>query len=262
MSAAPQTFRECPRCGLEPPTAARFCPGCGAALDPELAPVHEHAPGPVNVQRAHAHWLGIPAPLVLLCVGFAALGGAIGLFASGHWPFGLVLLGVAALVLAAYGELSFRESAVGRRSSLLVSDGRERATTWSEVWRARFEELLHRHRARTQLDEIELVRRPALQELGRAVYEGDEAAALAATARLQDLDERKARVERELEEKLAERDERIRQARFPVQDTVMVAPNEPSAPYPPPDEGTPPTPAPVPEPYPPPDEGTPPTPEE
>jgi hypothetical protein len=30
-------------------------------------------------------------------------------------------------------------------------------------------------------------------------------------------------------------------------------------PYPPPDEGTPPTPEPVPEPYPPPDEGTPPS---
>jgi hypothetical protein len=41
---------------------------------------------------------------------------------------------------------------------------------------------------------------------------------------------------------------------------VMVTPNEPNAPYPPPDEGDPPTPAEVPEPYPPPDEGTPPTP--
>jgi len=40
----------------------------------------------------------------------------------------------------------------------------------------------------------------------------------------------------------------------------MVAPNEPSAPYPPPGEAEPPTPAIVPEPSPPPDEGTPPTP--
>jgi len=40
----------------------------------------------------------------------------------------------------------------------------------------------------------------------------------------------------------------------------MVTPNEPSPPYPPPDEGNPPEPAQVPEPYPPPDEGTPPVP--
>jgi hypothetical protein len=41
---------------------------------------------------------------------------------------------------------------------------------------------------------------------------------------------------------------------------MTIAPNEPSAPYPPPDEGDPPTPAIVPEPTPPPDEGTPPAP--
>ena len=41
---------------------------------------------------------------------------------------------------------------------------------------------------------------------------------------------------------------------------MTISPNEPSTPYPPPDEGDPPTPAIVPEPTPPPDEGTPPTP--
>jgi hypothetical protein len=41
---------------------------------------------------------------------------------------------------------------------------------------------------------------------------------------------------------------------------MMVTPNEPSQPYPPPGEGNPPQPAVVPEPYPPPDEGTPPAP--
>ena len=55
----------------------------------------------------------------------------------------------------------------------------------------------------------------------------------------------------------AEAGERIREARFAVQETMMVTPNEP---YPPPGEANPPQPAIVPEPYPPPDEGTPPTP--
>lgn len=55
--------------------------------------------------------------------------------------------------------------------------------------------------------------------------------------------------------------ERIRRARLAVQETIMVTPNEPHPPYPPPDEGNPPEPAQVPEPYPPPDEGTPPAPE-
>jgi hypothetical protein len=51
--------------------------------------------------------------------------------------------------------------------------------------------------------------------------------------------------------------ERIRRARLPVQETVMVLPSEPT---PPPGEATPPVPPQMPEPYPPPDEGTPPTP--
>jgi len=41
---------------------------------------------------------------------------------------------------------------------------------------------------------------------------------------------------------------------------MTISPNEPSVPYPPPDEGDPPTPALIPEPTPPPDEGTPPAP--
>jgi hypothetical protein len=78
--------------------------------------------------------------------------------------------------------------------------------------------------------------------------------------RLAELEEERTRIQAELAAQLAGAEERIRRARLPVQKTVMVNPNEPSAPYPPPDEGDPPQPAQVPEPYPPPDEATSPTP--
>jgi hypothetical protein len=61
----------------------------------------------------------------------------------------------------------------------------------------------------------------------------------------------------ELDRAVEEAGERIRRARLPVEETVMVLPTEPS---PPPDEADPPEPVIVPEPYPPPDEGTPPEP--
>lgn len=47
-----------------------------------------------------------------------------------------------------------------------------------------------------------------------------------------------------------------RQGRYGAAMTEPIEPVEPVEPAPPPDEGTPPTPAPVPEPYPPPDEAT------
>jgi hypothetical protein len=50
-----------------------------------------------------------------------------------------------------------------------------------------------------------------------------------------------------------------REPRYGAEVTALEIPELPPEPAPPPDEGTPPTPAPVPEPYPPPDEGTPPS---
>src|SRR5581483_10429621 len=117
-----------------------------------------------------------------------------------------------------------------------------------------------RWRSQSRLGAIAAERGPALQALGDAAWRGDAAAERAARQRLVELEQDVKRGEDELATRLADADERIRRARLPVQETMMVTPNEPSAPYPPPDEGNPPQPAQVPEPYPPPDEGTPPTP--
>jgi membrane protein implicated in regulation of membrane protease activity len=212
-------------------------------------------------EHVERRWLGMPARFVLLCLGFAALGAAVGLFASGSWAWGIVLLLVAAVVLAGLAEATRRSGDVWlQHSSRLAADGRAQASTAAEVWRTRVEKALSRWRMQSRLDAVEAERAPALRALGEAVWRGDETAERAARQRLAELDEERERVEAELAERLAGADERIRRARLQVQDTVMVTPNEPSPPYPPPDEGNPPEPAQVPEPYPPPDEGTPPTP--
>ncbi len=131
--------------------------------------------------------------------------------------------------------------------------GRAQALTSAEVWRTRLETSVTNWRTRSRLDEIGLARGPALQELGTAVRSGDRRAANEASKRLDEIDEQEWRLGAELELQSAQAKEKIRLARLPVQETVLVAP-EPSAPYPPPDEGNPPTPAIVPEQSPPPDE--------
>jgi hypothetical protein len=212
-------------------------------------------------ESVERRWLGIPARFVLLCLGFAALGASIGLFATGSWGWGIVLLLLAAIVLAALGEATRRSTDVWlRHSSRLAADGRAHAATTAEVWRTRLDASLTRWRTRSRLDAIAVERGPALRALGDAVWRGDSTAEREARQRLVDLEQEEKTIEDELAERLAGADERIRRARFPVQETVMVTPNEPSPPYPPPDEGNPPEPARIPEPYPPPDEGTPPTP--
>ena len=173
------------------------------------------------------------------------------------------MLLLAGILLAALGESTRRAGDVwAQRSSRLAADSRAQAATTAEVWRTKLDTSVTRWRTRSRLDGIETDRGPALRALGEAVWEGDATAESAARQRLVELEEERKRIEDELAVQLAGADERIRRARLPVQDTVMVTPNEPNPPYPPPDEGNPPQPAEVPEPYPPPDEGTPPTPAE
>lgn len=276
MSASPVRESACRSCGEELSPNARFCSNCGAPVG-ELPPL-ETVPGPVVHESAERRWLGLPARFVLLCLGFGALGAAIGLFATGSWAWGIVMLLLAVILLAALGESTRRAGDVwAQHSSRLAADGRAHAASTAEVWRARFDTALTRWRTQSRLDAIDAERGPALRALGEAVWRGDEDAERDARQRLVELEQEQKRIEDELAVELAGADERIRRARLPVQDTVMVTPNEagsvgggaadarpeepgPSAPYPPPDEGNPPQPAEVPESYPPPDEGTPPTP--
>jgi hypothetical protein len=259
MSASPIRENACPRCGEELAPNARFCSSCGAPVG--QLPTLETVPGPVVHESVERRWLGVPARFALLCLGFASLGAAIGLFATGSWAWGIVMLLLAPIFLFALLAAARQGSDVWlEQSSRFASERRTHAATTAEVWRTRFDTTVTRWRSRSRLDAIDIDRRPALQALGEAVWRGDATAEDEARQRLAELEDERKRVEEELAAQLAEADEKIRRAQISVQDTEMVTPNEPSAPYPPPDEGDPPQPAEIPEPYPPPDEGTPPTP--
>ena len=244
------------------------------------SPPSETAPGPIVREQLERRWFGLPARFVLLCLGCAALGATVGLFVARAWGWGVATLLVALFAFGALREaVRQKGQLLPERSTRLAADGRSQALTAAEVWRTRVDTSLAGWRTRSRLNGLERARGPALQELGAAVRSGDRRAANEASKRLDELDERERSLEADLELQLARAKERIRLARLPVQETVVVAPTsagsvageaadarrqdpgEPNAPYPPPDEGNPPTPAIVPEPSPPPDEGTPPAPD-
>ncbi len=229
----------------------------------QQTPLTETVPGPVVRKHVEARWLGVPARFFLLCLACAALGAAIGLFAASAWGWGVAALLVAFIAFGALREAVRQKGGLlPEKHVQLAVDGRDQALTTAQVWRTKLETSLASRRTRLQLEEVRLARGPALQDFGAAVRSGNRRAADDASRRLDELDEVERSLELELERQAAQAEERIRLARLPVQETVMVTPNEPSAPYPPPNEGDPPTPAIVPEPSPPPDEGTPPTPAE
>ncbi len=209
---------------------ARFCPTCGAQVDAgstvrAAVPPNETGPVPVSLQRSEPHWFGVAPPHVLLAVAGVAFVFAIVLFATGHWPYGLILLGAAALLFATFLEAARRrpESGVTRASV----DARERARSSWETLRARQVAMVEARRIRSALLLLESDRRGALQDLGAAAHAQDATAEAAARARLADLDAREAELRSGLDAALGEADERIRKARLPVQETMMVLPTEP-----------------------------------
>lgn len=249
MSASPVTDA-CPNCGATPPLRARFCPECGYPL------FEEEAPAPVSLQVSEPRWFGVTPPQLLLGVAGAVLVLAIVLFAVGHWPYGLILVGLAALLLAAFIEAARRRPHAhpAARAGIVV---RERTHSVLEELRARSTATADARRIQGELHAVEHERRQALTGLGAAAHARDSTAEAAARAQLAELDDREAALTAELEERLWAAGERIRKAKLPVQDTMMVLPTEPA---PPPNEADPPQPAVVPEPYPPPDEADPPQP--
>jgi hypothetical protein len=210
---------------------------------------------PVSYQVAEPRFFGVTPPFLLLALAITVFVVAIVLFATGHWPYGLIVLGLSALLVAAFLEAARRRPAKTLGHSTVVA--RERAHSTVETFRARAFAAAEVRRMRRVLMQIDADRRALLHDLGAATHFGDAEGEAAIRARLGELDVHEAQVRAELEAALAHAGERIRKAQLPVQETMMVLPGEPT---PPPGEATPPQPAIVPEPYPPPDEATPPEP--
>jgi hypothetical protein len=237
----------CANCGKRLPKQSRFCPECGRPVDEgetkvEELPPDETGPVPVTFTHAERRYYGVmPTALALGLVGVAVVA-AIVLFATGHWPIALVVLGVGVLLLLVSVETGvFRERAGVAADSFAT---RGRATT----------RLLA---LRRELRRLDVARRRLLYELGVAVYRDDEQATAATRQQLAELDEAWRQREIEMQTVTAHAHDRIRRRRLEVQPTEMVEiPDQPAAPG----EQDPVGPAVIPEPYPPPDEGNPPEP--
>ena len=237
----------CANCGRRLPKSSRYCPDCGrptadGGTKVLEVPPDETGPVPVTYVESERTVYGVaPTPLVLV---LAAAGVALSivLFVTGHWPIGLVVLGLALLfALITIETGAFRERA-GFAAESMTTRGRATARVLA---------------VRRELRRLGAVRARLLFELGDAVYRGDEQATESARNRVAELDELVRQREGEMEAVMAQAQERLQRRRLEVQPTEMVeVPEEPA----PPGEQDPVGPAVIPEPYPPPDEGTPPQP--
>jgi hypothetical protein len=237
----------CANCGRRLPKQSRFCPECGQPVAQGETKVQELPPdetGPVPVEYTHAerHYYGVTPTAFAVGLAVLVVVAAVVLFATGHWPIGLILLGIGVLLLLVSVETgAFRDRAGVAADSVAT---RGRATTRILA-------------LRRELRKLAVLRGRLLFELGEAVYRDDEQATQVARQRLGELDETWRQREAEMQSVNAQAQDRLHRRRLEVQPTEMVElPEEPAAPG----EQGPVGPAVIPEPYPPPDEGNPPQP--
>ena len=211
-------------------------------------PGEETGPVPVSISHAEPRWFGVTPPLALLLLALIALGAAVALFVTGSWPYGLILVGVSALIFAGFLEAARRrpDSRLTSYAASSVASAREHAAAAVDRLLVRSSAAAEVRRVRNARAALEADRRTAMLELGEAVHRDDEPAAQAVRRRLAELDAIEANLHDRLAQRLSSAEERIRRSKLSVQETMVRVPE----PYPPPDEGTPPTPAPVPEPSP------------
>jgi hypothetical protein len=235
----------CANCGRRLPKESRYCPECGQPTGEGETKVHEVPPdetGPVPLTyvEAERRYYGVTPTRLVLGLAVAGVVLAIVLFATGHWPIGLVLLGLSLLLVLVTVELGVFRARAGVAADSLATRGRAAARLVA---------------LRRELRRLGSVRARLLFELGDAVYRGDEQATESARAKVAEVDDVARQREGEMQTVIAQARDRLERRRLEVQSTEMVEVPDPDQPTMP-DVG----PAVIPEPYPPPDEGNPPQP--
>jgi hypothetical protein len=210
----------CPACGAEAPPGSRFCPQCGAKLGDGSAPAEQRDS---TAGRSRAPSL----TMLLLAVSGIALVAGIVLVALGTWVVGLVLVGIALLLLAIALEAARRrpEVAADGTPGRALGSVRARAGAATDVLLARTTARREILRWRKELMVLDSTRSDLTRELGEAVHGGDEARADEARGRLVAVDEAIAAKQREIARIAEEAAERVSRAKLDVQPTELVGPD-------------------------------------
>ena len=170
------------------------------------------------------------------------------LFAAGVWAWGIVALLAAAVVFLA----SRAEERRAARYALGGLGARFSASKDSITARSRGQ--IDLFRARRERADLEGERTRALQKFGYAVFYEDESGIESSRAAVQEVADKIAAKEAEIQSLIDRTEERVQRAQAGVRQTEKLeSPPEPARipePWPPPDEGDPPQPAEVPEPSP------------
>jgi hypothetical protein len=214
----------CAHCGGDLPADAYFCPSCGRRTK---APPLDPRDYPIDVQHAKPRYFGVGPPVLVFALGVGLIVLGVVLLVLGSAVFGVVAIVLALCLLPTFlaGARRWPDNPVARAGISTANRVRDEAgvaatlvSTWSRAGRDTVRLRNERFRWRRERD-------AKIRQLGVSVYENDgRADELKAAA--QELDERIAANERELQRTIAGARRRVRKGRAAVAATEVIKPDE------------------------------------
>jgi uncharacterized protein YhaN len=217
-----ETVRTCPACRLVAPADARFCSNCGAALE------GDGTPGSMAYSQPSTRLFGVLAPLPTFVLAAILLVGALLALLAQSWVLGVMLVAFsAALFVLFYGaaerDPSSRVARAALRTVSRVSGWTRFASGSAGAWSGAGRRL---YEIRRELRPLRAERSQVQLALGEAAYKQDEPASASLRARMAELDDAIASLERERGETLAKARSRVEEERMEVRETQFLPPED------------------------------------
>jgi hypothetical protein len=209
----------------------------------------------VEQHVSERHYFGVPPAGVLLVLAILGVIAAIALFATGLWPWGLIVLGVALFLLTGFVSAQRHGPREEGPATRALASVRSRAGVAKETIAANSGARIELARLRRDASGLARQRSERARELGEAVYAKNTAATKELKQRMKEIDDELAAKEAQMAKVTIDAQERVGKAKLQAQPTQVVADEAPEPvhvpePSPPPDEGDRPQPPEIPEPRP------------
>jgi hypothetical protein len=200
----------CASCGAPLPADAKYCHSCGAAVAAET--------------RAAPRWFGVAPATLLLAIAVVALGAATALLVAGSLVPGLLLLGVALLLLAAFLEVARRkpDAPVAQKAAGAADSFKARAGFTAQALRTRSSARRAIKSRRAQALQLQGERDRLMRSLGEAAYRGEDESAV--REQIAGVEARQGALQTEAEEIARRADEEVERASRAVQPTEVRPP--------------------------------------
>lgn len=187
-------------------------------------PPHETSPAPATMARVTPRWFGVAPATLVLAIAVVALGAGTYLLVAGELVVGLLVLGVALLLFAAFLEVARRkpDAPVAQKAAGAADSFKARAGYTARALRTRSTARRAIKSRRARALQLQGERDRLVRALGEAAYRGEDDSAL--REQVAAVEARQGALQAEAQEIARQADEEVERASRSIQPTEIRPP--------------------------------------